>query len=65
MTAASWASSLHPWEGYDYDTFAADLKAVLDGLDLHEVISLALSAATSSRRGDNFLFVDYATALRR
>lgn len=23
-----------PWNGYDYDTLAADLKAVLDGLDL-------------------------------
>jgi non-heme chloroperoxidase len=27
----------HPSQGFDYDTFADDLKAVLDGLDLHEV----------------------------
>lgn len=27
----------HPARGYDYDTFADDLKAVLDGLDLHDV----------------------------
>jgi non-heme chloroperoxidase len=26
--------SSQPWNGYDYDTFADDLKAVLDGLDI-------------------------------
>lgn len=26
-----------PWSGYDYDTLAGDLAAVLDGLDLREV----------------------------
>ena len=30
-------SSSQPWEGYDYDTFAADLDALLLHLDLHEV----------------------------
>src|ERR1700712_1735420 len=26
-----------PWDGYDYDTLAGDLKAVLDQLDLEDV----------------------------
>ena len=30
-------SSSQPWEGYDYDTFAADLDALLVHLDLREV----------------------------
>jgi len=30
-------SSSQPWEGYDYDTFAADLDALLLHLDLREV----------------------------
>ncbi len=30
-------SSSQPWEGYDYDTFAADLDALLAHLDLREV----------------------------
>ncbi len=25
----------HPWNGYDYDTMAADLNALMEGLDLH------------------------------
>ncbi len=29
-------SSSQPWQGYDYDTFAADLDALLAHLDLHE-----------------------------
>lgn len=35
--------SSQPWNGYDYDTFAADLKAVLDTLDLTEVILIGFS----------------------
>ena len=35
--------SSQPWEGYDYDTFAADLKTVLDSLDLHEVTLIGFS----------------------
>ena len=32
-----------PWDGYDYDTLADDLKAVLDGLDLHDVTLVGFS----------------------
>ncbi len=32
-----------PWTGYDYDTFADDLKAVLDGLDLNDVALVGFS----------------------
>lgn len=32
--------------GYDYDTFAADLNAVLETLDLHEVILVGFSMGT-------------------
>jgi len=32
-----------PWDGYDYDTFADDLKAVLDALDLHNVTLVGFS----------------------
>jgi pimeloyl-ACP methyl ester carboxylesterase len=32
-----------PWSGYDYDTFADDLKAVLDGLDLRDVALVGFS----------------------
>jgi non-heme chloroperoxidase len=35
--------SSQPWDGYDYDTFAADLKAVLDTLDLHDVTLIGFS----------------------
>jgi pimeloyl-ACP methyl ester carboxylesterase len=35
--------SSQPWEGYDYDTFASDLKAVLDTLDLREVTLIGFS----------------------
>ncbi|MDP4022491.1 alpha/beta hydrolase [Methylobacterium sp. NEAU 140] len=31
------------WAGYDYDTFADDLKAVLDGLDLQDVALVGFS----------------------
>jgi non-heme chloroperoxidase len=33
----------HPASGYDYDTFADDLAAVLDGLDLHSVTLVGFS----------------------
>ena len=32
-----------PWDGYDYDTFADDLKAVLDALDLQNVTLVGFS----------------------
>ena len=32
-----------PWSGYDYDTFADDLKAVLDKLDLNDVTLVGFS----------------------
>lgn len=32
-----------PWEGYDYDTFADDLKAVLEQLDLQNVTLVGFS----------------------
>lgn len=35
--------SSKPWDGYDYDTFANDLKAVLDELDLREVTLVGFS----------------------
>ncbi len=35
--------SSQPWEGYDYDTFAADLKALLDHLDLREAALVGFS----------------------
>jgi peroxiredoxin len=38
--------SSKPTTGYDYDTFAADLKALLDTLDLHDVILVGFSMGT-------------------
>ncbi|WP_324676546.1 alpha/beta hydrolase [Hymenobacter sp. GOD-10R] len=35
--------SSKPWDGYDYDTFADDLKAVLDELDLQNVTLVGFS----------------------
>lgn len=35
--------STQTWDGYDYDTLAADLKAVLDELDLHNVTLVGFS----------------------
>ncbi len=35
--------SSRPWNGYDYDTFAADLKALLEHLDLTEVTLVGFS----------------------
>ncbi|QRQ99642.1 alpha/beta fold hydrolase [Dyadobacter sandarakinus] len=32
-----------PWDGYDYTTLAGDLKAVIDELDLHDVILVGFS----------------------
>jgi len=48
-----------PGDGYDYDTLADDLAAVLSGLDLHEVLLVAHSMAAGeavrylSRHGDD------------
>ena len=36
-------ASSKPWSGYDYDTFADDLKAVLDALDLQDVTLVGFS----------------------
>lgn len=35
--------SSHPWNGYDYDTFASDLKVILDTLDLTDVTLIGFS----------------------
>ena len=35
--------SSKPWGGYDYDTFADDLKAVIDELDLNNVVLIGFS----------------------
>ncbi len=35
--------SSQPWSGYDYDTFAADLNALLDRLDLRDVVLVGFS----------------------
>ena len=36
-------SSSQPWAGYDYDTFTADLKTLLDHLDLREATLVGFS----------------------
>jgi len=36
-------NSSQPWGGYDYDTFAADLKALMEHLDLHEATLVGFS----------------------
>ena len=36
-------NSSQPWDGYDYDTFAADLDALLRHLDLNEVVLVGFS----------------------
>lgn len=38
--------SSQPTTGYDYDTFAADLRAVLDTLDLHDTVLVGFSMGT-------------------
>lgn len=38
--------SSQPTEGYDYDTFAADLKAVLDTLDVNDAVLVGFSMGT-------------------
>ncbi|MEY2435092.1 MAG: non-heme chloroperoxidase, partial [Acidimicrobiaceae bacterium] len=38
--------SSQPTTGYDYDTFAADLKMVLDTLDLTDVVLVGFSMGT-------------------
>jgi non-heme chloroperoxidase len=35
--------SSKPWTGYDYDTFADDLKGLLDALDLQDVVLVGFS----------------------
>ncbi|MFC7574173.1 alpha/beta fold hydrolase [Klenkia terrae] len=35
--------SSQPWEGYDYDTFAADLHTLIEHLDLREVTLVGFS----------------------
>ena len=38
--------SSQPTTGYDYDTFAVDLKALIDKLDLREAVLAGLSMGT-------------------
>lgn len=38
--------SSQPTSGYDYDTFAADLKAVLDTLDIYDAVLIGFSMGT-------------------
>ncbi|WP_369053020.1 alpha/beta fold hydrolase [Kineococcus terrestris] len=35
--------SSQPWDGYDYDTFAADLRALLEHLDLRDAVLVGFS----------------------
>ncbi|UYZ63365.1 alpha/beta fold hydrolase [Hymenobacter weizhouensis] len=42
-TRRGFGNSSKPWNGYDYDTFADDLKAVLDELDLQNVTLVGFS----------------------
>ncbi|MBC7446504.1 MAG: alpha/beta hydrolase [Hymenobacteraceae bacterium] len=42
-TRRGFGLSDQPWDGYDYDTFAADLKAVLEALDLQHVTLVGFS----------------------
>ena len=41
--AGAFGDSSKPWSGYDYDTLADDLKAVLDGLNLKDVTLVGFS----------------------
>jgi non-heme chloroperoxidase len=36
-------NSSRPWEGYDYDTLASDLRAIIDALDLTDVTLVGFS----------------------
>jgi non-heme chloroperoxidase len=36
-----------PWDDYNYDTMADDIKAVLDNLDLHDATSVKFSMGSS------------------
>jgi non-heme chloroperoxidase len=38
-----WGSSSQPVTGYDFDTFAADLNALMEALDLHDAVLLGHS----------------------
>ena len=42
-TRRGFGNSSKPWDGYDYDTFADDLKAVLDELNLQNVTLVGFS----------------------
>ena len=41
-----WGSSSQPAVGYDYDTFAADLNALMEKLDLHDAVLVGHSMGT-------------------
>ena len=41
-----WGQSSKPTVGHDYDTFAADLNALLDDLDLNDVVLVGFSMGT-------------------
>ncbi|GAA4566891.1 alpha/beta fold hydrolase [Planotetraspora kaengkrachanensis] len=41
-----WGNSSQPATGYDYDTFAADLNALMEKLDLHDAVLVGHSMGT-------------------
>jgi len=41
-----WGNSSQPATGYDYDTFAADLNALMEQLDLHDAVLVGHSMGT-------------------
>jgi non-heme chloroperoxidase len=41
-----WGKSSQPAVGYDYDTFAADYKAIIETLDLHDAVLVGHSMGT-------------------
>ena len=42
-TVAGFGQSSQPWEGYDYNTLAADLHVLIEQLDLHDVTLVGFS----------------------
>ncbi len=46
MDRRGFGNSSQPTTGYEYDTFAADLKALLDQLDLRDVVLVGFSMGT-------------------
>ncbi|WP_350582711.1 alpha/beta fold hydrolase, partial [Pseudomonas sp. HY2-MNA-CIBAN-0224] len=48
--------SSKPWEGYDYDTLAQDLKALMDELDLQDatIVGFSMGGGEVARYLGNF-----------